>query len=111
MIAAVIGAGGFVGRTVVEELLERGREVVAIDRHAHALEKSSDRGGALRRIQADIQDRDALVPLLSGVDEIYHFAAQLGTSELEEDLRRSLQINVLGALNVFEAAIRAGVPR
>ncbi len=42
---------------------------------------------------------------------VYHFAASLGTSELDGQLRSSIETNVLGALNVFDAALTAHVPR
>lgn len=109
MRAAVIGARGFVGAAVVEELARRGYHVVALDRQPAP--PSHAAGGSVEHRSVDILDRDAIAPLLHGADEVYHFAARLGTSELEEDLRGSIHTNILGALNVFEAAVKAGVPR
>jgi nucleoside-diphosphate-sugar epimerase len=112
MKAAVIGSRGFVGSAVVEDLCGRGYHVIAIDRTTVEDEAALPHGaGQVQHRRADIRDPEALMPLLRGVDEVYHFAARLGTSELEEDLRGCIESNILGALNVFEAATRSGVAR
>lgn len=112
MKAAVIGSRGFVGAAVVQELRGRGCRVVAIDRSAiEGGEASALEQDRVQHFCADIRDPGALLPLLRDVDEVYHFAARLGTSELEEDLRGCIESNIIGALNVFEAATRSGVGR
>lgn len=112
MKAAVIGSHGFIGSAVVRELCGRGYQVVAIDRSPIDGDEPGATGqGQVQHRRADIRDPEALLPLLRGVDEVYHFAARLGTSELEEDLRGCIESNIIGALNVFEAANRSSVAR
>lgn len=108
MKAVVVGASGFLGRAVIADLVKRGTRVLALD---HRPSKFRDDGAEVVHREADVQDKAALEGHFAGADEIYHFAARLGTSELEYDLREALQVNVFGALNVFEAASKAGVPR
>ncbi len=107
MRAVVLGSSGFLGAALVEELVSRGRQVVAVDR----VRPRADVDGTVEHRVADIRDRDALVDVVTGANEIYHLAGALGTSELDSQLRRSIETNVLGSLNVFEAAIEAHVPR
>ncbi|MBJ7332871.1 MAG: NAD-dependent epimerase/dehydratase family protein [Solirubrobacteraceae bacterium] len=65
----------------------------------------------MRVTRGDVLDRAALRAVFTGADEIYHFAGQLGTSELDETPRTAAEVNVLGSMNVFECAIDAGVDR
>src|ERR687895_491549 len=100
MRAAVVGSRGFVGSTVVDELLSRGRHVIAIDRQAARLGSGTRPNSSVEHRVVDILDKGSVVQAIDGVDELYHFAARLGTSELEEDLRSSINTNIIGALNV-----------
>jgi nucleoside-diphosphate-sugar epimerase len=105
----VLGASGFLGGAIVEDLVARGDQVVAVD---NKLYPHTVRG--LERVtyaQADITKPETLAPVFEGADEIYHLAAVLGTSELDSAVRQSVHVNVLGTLNVIEAALAAGVHR
>lgn len=111
MRVVVIGASGFVGGAVARELAARGHRVVALDRHEGEARAVPEGWPEIEFRQADVTDPGSLAASFKGAEQVYHFAARLGTSELEDDLRACIQTNVLGALNVFEAAARAGVPR
>ena len=110
--AVVVGGLGFLGAAVVRELAARGADVVVVDRKASgaACERLFGKGAVMWR-RTDISDRTALRSCCRGADELYHFAGRLGTSELETDLHGAIQENIAGAVNVFEAAMRAGVGR
>lgn len=103
----VIGGSGFIGSAILEYLVKSGEDkVVSVDRSPH-----------LRRIkgveyrQADILDTASVERVVDGADEVYHLAGVLGTSELNESLmiRKAIQVNVLGFVNVVEACMEAGV--
>lgn len=111
MRVIVIGASGFMGGAVAQELLEHGYHVVAVDRHDGGTLHEHSLRAHLEFRQADVTDPSSLGPIFKGADRVYHFAARLGTSELEDDLRACIDTNIVGALNVFEAASKAGVPR
>lgn len=108
MKCVVLGASGFIGKACVEELVSRGDKVIALD---HTKLRSSDNNEYLEYIQGDIMDKKQLLSIFEGVDEIYLLAAKLGTSELETSLRSAVEVNIIGALNVFEAAVTCKVPR
>jgi UDP-glucose 4-epimerase len=111
MQAVVIGGLGFLGGAVADELLRRGDEVVVVD--AEGDQAACDRRfeGAARFVRGDIRRRSALDRAFAGVDEVYHLAGALGTSELEDQVGLAVDINVAGSVNVFEAALAAGVGR
>ncbi len=58
-------------------------------------------------VAADITDAGALLPLMEGVDGVVH----LGGVPREDLWEPILDINIVGAYNVFEAARRQGVER
>lgn len=107
----VIGGKGFIGQSVVQELVKRGDAVIAVDRSSGLRAESAGGPGSVVYVSANIIDQGSLAPHFGGADEVYHLAGQLGTSELDADIRNAVHTNVLGALNVFEAAINRGVPR
>ena len=63
----VPGATGTVGRSVVEQALSRGHDVIAVARTPEKLEISHER---LTKAAVDILDVDALTPWLEGVDAV-----------------------------------------
>jgi uncharacterized protein YbjT (DUF2867 family) len=95
MRAAVLGAGGVIGRALVAELA-REHEVVAVSRHPR--ESSRDR---VRWVAADATQRSELEPALRGADVVYHLVHSLGAKDFEERDRQA-------AASVAAAADRAG---
>jgi nucleoside-diphosphate-sugar epimerase len=103
MKAVVVGGSGFIGNAIVRCLIDGGDEVVVVDRSAR------ETSAANRR--ADVRDVSALTAAFQGAHEVYHVAGVLGTSELNGRPQEAIEVNVTGAVNVFEAAARAGVAR
>lgn len=99
------GGQGFIGGWVRKELLRRGHEVVVFDRYprTHMADGESFFLG-------DIQDSTAVTEMAAHVDGIIHLAAVLGTQETIQNPRPSAATNILGGLNVFEAAVQYSLP-
>ncbi|NBM16040.1 alpha/beta fold hydrolase [Streptomyces sp. GC420] len=104
----VFGAGGFIGRALVAELLRAGHEVAAAvrgggDRLTEWLdEQGVDRGG-LTVVRADITLPGLGLPAagLSGVRDVYNTAARFAFGIPAEQARA---VNVTGAVRVVEWA-------
>lgn len=110
MRAIVTGGAGFIGSNLVDSLLGAGAEVTVIDnlstgREAN-LHQALERGARLRVI--DVLDADDVNRTFDEEqpEVVFHMAAQI-------DVRKSLtraawdaEINVLGTINVLEAARR-----
>ncbi len=111
MSALVTGGAGFIGRHVVGELLDRGVAVRALDDFSRArpgsLESVHGRPGYLGLVQGDVADPAALRRGLMGVDTVFHLAAAVDVGASVQGPVPVIRANVLGALNVLEAA-RAG---
>ncbi|QXE89128.1 NAD-dependent epimerase/dehydratase family protein [Geomonas subterranea] len=105
MRAFVTGATGFIGASIVRELLKDGYRVRVLVR------RGSDRrnlaGLDLELHEGDLSDRQALVTALSGCDLLFHAAAdyRLWTRTPQA----MYDANVLGTRNILSAALAAGV--
>jgi nucleoside-diphosphate-sugar epimerase len=74
----VSGAGGFLGRSVVDRLLERGHEVRAIVRPSSSKPPWPD---TVEVFRADLRVQDGLVSAFDGVDAVLHLAAATSGNE------------------------------
>jgi nucleoside-diphosphate-sugar epimerase len=105
---AVTGAAGFVGSHLAEALLERGHEVVGIDCFTDyydvALKEQNAGGFDVRRLDLAEDELD-----LSGLDGVFHLAAQPGVRSFGDVFPLYLRRNVLASQRLFEAAARDGV--
>jgi UDP-glucose 4-epimerase len=105
MRVAVTGGQGFIGGWVRRELLKRGHQVVVFDRYPRTPMADGE-----TFFLGDIQDETAVTELGAHVDGIIHLAAVLGTQETIQNPRPSAATNILGGLNVFEAADQYRLP-
>jgi UDP-glucose 4-epimerase len=116
MRALVTGGAGFIGSNLVDALLDQGAEVDVVDtlvtgRRSNLEAGALDRGARLHEV--DITDAPALNALVSDVapEVIFHLAAQIDVRKSIEDPAFDAAVNVVGTINVLEAARLAGVGR
>jgi UDP-glucose 4-epimerase len=102
----ITGIAGFIGSNLATRLLREGHDVLGIDNLAYGLRENVPPGVIFH--QQDIRDRD-LYPLFHGIDVVFHFAAKNCIADCQSDPVETADINVRGTVNVFEAAMRAGV--
>jgi UDP-glucose 4-epimerase len=111
----VTGAAGFIGSNLVDRLLEDDHEVVGIDnlsRGTRANLPDSELGGGrgFSFIEADVTDaRFAENVADADVEVICHLAAQIDVRVSVRDPIEDARLNVLGTINVLEAARKASV--
>ena len=108
MRVLVTGGAGFIGSHLVDALVARGDDVAVAD------DLSSGRPGRLHELAAmhklsvsDAEQFDALVTDY-GPDLICHLAAQIDVRTSVSQPARDAQANVLGTVNVLEAARAVG---
>jgi len=115
MRALVTGGAGFIGSNLVDALLDQGAEVDVVDTlitgRRSNLEGALGRGARLHEV--DITDAPALTGLVGEIapEVIFHLAAQIDVRRSIEDPAFDAGVNVVGTINVLEAARQAGVGR
>jgi UDP-glucose 4-epimerase len=120
MRTIVTGAAGFIGSTLVDRLLTEGHQVVGIDNLSSgvaanledALHRNMVDPGRFTFLRADIQAPE-LTDIVAGTnpDTIFHLAAQVDLRASVSDPQFDARNNVLGTINLCEAARQAGVKR
>jgi uncharacterized protein YbjT (DUF2867 family) len=100
-VLAITGGTGFVGATLVRHALMRGHPVRALARRR---QPSSAR---VQWIDGALDQPDALARLVDGADAVIHVAGAINASD-----RAGFEAaNVIGTLNLIEAAKAAGAKR
>lgn len=102
MKALVTGASGFLGRTIVRQLLAEGATVRAMDRRP----ETAPLAGAEYRT-GDVTDFRAVLAAATGMEVVFHCAARAGTFG---DRAEYVRVNVGGTRNVIAACREARVP-
>lgn len=113
MRVLVTGAAGFIGSHLVDGLLADGHQVVGVDNLSTG---APDNLAAARRCggfvlhQLDVAD-PALVEVVrtERVDVVCHLAAHISVPRSVAEPANDARVNVLGTLNVLEAARHGGI--
>lgn len=106
----VTGGAGLVGATVTRALLDRGDEATVLDSGVAAGYGYLD-GTSARLVRGDIRDTEAVADALEGCTAIVHLAAQASVPGSIDNPVEDLEINVVGSINLLEAARSAGIKR
>ncbi len=104
-VIAVTGVTGHVGACLVRQLIDQGHSVRGLVRAPAA----SIEGLDFEQVPGDVCDAATLPKLLEGAELVFHLAAVISITGPMDGLVDS--VNVKGARNVAEAALRAGVRR
>ena len=104
------GGAGFIGATLVRALLARGNSVVVLDSGAVAGFHNLA-GVPARIVVGDIGDAAVVSDAMADVDAVVHLAAQAGVVQSISDPLADHSVNVVGSLNILEAARATGVRR
>jgi UDP-glucose 4-epimerase len=104
----VTGGAGFIGSHLVDTLLAAGHEVTVLDDLSSGSAAKVPAGARL--CELDIVDRAALERVFEEVQPsaVYHLAAQASVTASVADPGRDCAVNVLGTLNVVDAATKLG---
>ena len=110
MRTLITGADGFLGANLARYLLAQGHTVVGAALNRKGSTSLDALGVTVRLEYGDITDSAYVARLLNAyeVEVVYHLAAVSIVRIAERDPGRALRTNILGTLNVCEAAQRAG---
>lgn len=109
--ALVTGIAGFVGSHLAELLLLQGYEVYGLRRPRTKMDHIESIANKLHLEDADLLDSHSLYTMISRIkpDVIFHLAAQsfVPTSWVSPSV--TLEVNIVGSANLFEAVRQVGI--
>jgi nucleoside-diphosphate-sugar epimerase len=107
----VTGGTGFIGAAVVRNLLYRGFSVIIGEDRPDEAVLAKLKGAALEPMDvADTKSVESVFARHPGVTHCIHLA-YLMSAEVEADMALGVKVNLLGMVNMFEAAARHGLAR
>ena len=110
MKCALIGGGGFIGSHLSETLLAQGHEVTVFDRQEARFLSEVDRAGA-SVITGNFLNQADIQKTLTNVDVVYHLLSATVPQTSNEDPTFDVQTNILGTLQLLNAAKEAQVKK
>lgn len=105
----VTGGAGFIGSNIVHQALKMGHEVVVLDNISSGYRENL--APDVPFFEVDIREGEKVLEAAHGCDVIVHLAASVGNKRSIDHPLLDAQINVLGTLNVLEAARKHGIQR
>jgi UDP-glucose 4-epimerase len=99
--AVVTGAAGFIGRHLSALLVQRGVELVTVDRNPHPVPDG-------RSLTRDLARPGALDDLLDSRTTVFHLASPADVSRSVAEPRREFEHNLTTSFEVLESVRRAG---
>jgi nucleoside-diphosphate-sugar epimerase len=110
----VTGGAGYVGSVVVDELLERGFRVRALDALLHGSVPSLLQSWGNRRfafVKGDVRDAEARTRALDGISAVVHLAAIVGDPACARHPELAREVNLEATKALLTDAEQAGVER
>ena len=104
--AMVFGGAGFVGSHVADYLSDAGFQTTVFDLYPSRWLRNDQ-----QMVVGDILDVHSVDSALEGFDVVYNFAGLADLNAALDEPRKTLEVNVLGNINVMEACRKHGISR
>ncbi|MGC8912498.1 MAG: GDP-mannose 4,6-dehydratase [Thermoplasmata archaeon] len=104
MSIMVTGAEGFIGKYLVKMLADDGNTVIATWYDEHNAEEIPDAEN-IRKLRCDVRSKKTLEKIIGkyAPEYVYHLAAQSFPTKSWEDPWYTMDVNITGTINLFEA--------
>ena len=106
----IIGGTGTLGREMVSRLVgEKDSEVTVFSRDELKQKEMKSEFPTVKFVIGDVRDYQSVEKRSRNIDAIFHFAALKHVDICEENPDEAIRTNLIGTMNVAEAAIKNGV--
>ena len=107
--AIITGATGFVGANLARRLLQDGHQVHLLVRPGYTRWRIQAMRNDVCLHEADLRDEEAIANVVGNIrpNWVFHLAAY-GAYSWQTDLRRMVQTNIIGTINLVEACLKTG---
>jgi nucleoside-diphosphate-sugar epimerase len=103
----ITGGAGFIGSSLAERLADQNHVVLFDNLHRNALKKTSLLNhGNIDFCEGDVLDAASMMKAMEGSNYVVHCAAIAGVDTVLESPVRTMRVNLLGTVNVLDAAHR-----
>jgi|TARA_B100001964_G_C14169404_1_gene570722 UDP-glucose 4-epimerase len=102
----VTGSSGFIGSHMADTLEENGYQVILFD-----VVPSNYKTKTQEEFIGDILNPDDITTAIKGCDAVYHFAALADLDEALDNPAQTVEVNLLGTINILEACRKNNVER
>lgn len=113
----VTGAGGFIGGHLVERLVRDGAQVRGLVRYTSRGDHGTldwiapEIAAQVEVVTGELRDVESVDRAVEGMEVVFHLGAQIAIPYSYVNPRDYSEVNVIGTLNVAQAALRHGVRR
>lgn len=112
----VTGGAGFIGSHIAAALLKEGHMVRILDNFSTGSQENIRRirppfPSRLKIIEGDVRDKKDCRRAVSGMDFVFHEAAQISVPQSVVDPETTQEVNIKGTLNLFLACKKTGIQR
>jgi len=104
----VTGGAGFIGSHIADYFADN-NDVIVLDNLSTG--KKENIPDSVHFVEGDILDLKLLNKITHDVDYIFHEAAQVSVPQSMQDPTKTVEINVIGTLNVLKAGIKNNVEK
>ena len=105
----VTGGAGFIGSNLVAELIREDNDVTVLDNFTTGFRSNLAPMPIVRVVEGDVRDRNDVEEAMQGIEVVFHLAASVGNKRSIDDPVTDAAVNVLGTVNILEAARKHGV--
>ena len=107
----VTGGAGFIGSNLVDALLELGHEVVCVDNESAESNEEFYWNPKAYNVKADIVDYTAMKNCMTGIDYVFHLAAESRIQPAILNPIEAVTKNCVGTCTILQAAREVGVKK
>ena len=109
-VSLVTGAAGFIGSNLVDYLVQQGHSVVCVDNESANNDKFHWSDKTIN-VNCDITDYKSMKNLFTGVDYVFHLAAESRLQPAIENPIQAIERNCVGTTVALQCAREHGVKR